>query len=153
MRRYLSIALLAILGGLPLAAQERADSAWRSDLPPEVAREVTDFFNDPRTIHFSGRTRIPAERVVDGDVAVLGGPVTIAGQIRGRVVVINGDVELLRGASISGGLTVVGGRVSGLADARVGGEAVAYSERLRYRRDQSERIVLTESQRRRAPEA
>ncbi len=148
MRRYLSIALLAALAGLPLAAQERADSAWRSDLPPEVAREVTDFFNNPGTIHFSGRTRIPAERIVDGDVAVLGGPVTVAGQIRGRIVVINGDVELLRGASISGGLTVVGGSVSGLADARVGGEAVAYGERLRYRRDNSERIVLTERQRR-----
>lgn len=152
MRRYLSIALPALLVGLPLAAQERTDSAWRSDLPTEVAREVTDFFNHPRTIHFTGRTRIPAERVVDGDVAVLGGPFTVAGQIRGRVVVINGDVELLRGASISGGLTVVGGSVSGLADARVGGEAVAYSERLRYRRDDNERIVLAERQRRRAPD-
>ena len=141
MRRYMSLVLLALLAA-PAAAQERADSAWQNALPPEVARGITEFFNNPRTIHFTGRTRIPAERVVEGDVAVLGGPLTVAGRVTGRVVVVNGDVELLPGAVISEDLTVVGGSISGLENARIGGEALAYREQLRYRRDDSERIML-----------
>lgn len=145
------LGLLLLALAAPAAGQERegapapadtlgAEEVARMDLPPEVAEEVVEFFNDPGTLHLSGRTRIPAERVVSGDVAVLGGPLVVAGRIAGRVVVINGDVELLPGAVVEGGLTVVGGEVAGAEGARVGGEVVAYSERLRYRR-RGERIV------------
>ncbi|HEX2092278.1 MAG TPA: polymer-forming cytoskeletal protein [Longimicrobiaceae bacterium] len=134
----LTLATLLLALGVPAAAQEReapaarADTLIREDLPPEVAEEIVAFFNDPRTLHFSGRTRIPGERSVSGDVAVLGGPLVIAGRVEGRVVVINGSVELLPGAVVDGDLTVVGGEVTGLEGARVGGEVVTYSERLRY---------------------
>jgi hypothetical protein len=39
-------------------------------------------------------------------VAVLNGPLTIAGHVRGRVLAINSDVILLRGARIDGELLV-----------------------------------------------
>ncbi len=124
----------------PGAAASRADTVSRMDLPPEVAEEVIDFFNDQRTLHFSGRTRIPEERAIDGDVAVLGGPLVVAGRIEGRVVVINGDVELLPGAVVDGDLTVVGGEIHGAGrgprhrgGARVHGKAALRAPRRPHR--------------------
>ncbi|HEV2130217.1 MAG TPA: hypothetical protein VGR27_03915, partial [Longimicrobiaceae bacterium] len=104
------------------------------ELPPAVAERLIEFYNAPQTIHFSGPSRVPAERTITGDVAVLGGPFTVAGRVEGDVLVINGDLELLPGAAVTGDVTVVGGRTSGVADASIGGEVVTYSELLRYRR-------------------
>ncbi len=138
MRSSLIALSVLLLAAAPAATQEpaadaaRADTLSRMDLPPEVAEEVIDFFNDQRTLHFSGRTRIPEERAIDGDVGVLGGPLVVAGRIEGRVVVINGDVELLPGAVVDGDLTVVGGEITGLDGARVTGEVLTYTERLRF---------------------
>jgi hypothetical protein len=140
MRRYGCLGLAALLSAAaPLAAQRTEPDSTRvaiadADLPAAVAERLTAFFNDPRTIHFTGRTRIPADRTVQGDVGVLGGPVTVAGHVEGRLVVINGDVELLPGAEVTGDLTVVGGTVTGTEAARVGGEIVTYGERMPYRR-------------------
>ncbi|MEK6611135.1 MAG: hypothetical protein AABZ35_09450, partial [Gemmatimonadota bacterium] len=67
-------------------------------LPRDVADEIVRFFNGPGTLHFSGITRVPAGRGIDGDVAILGGPVTVAGRISGGLVVVNGDVVFERGA-------------------------------------------------------
>jgi hypothetical protein len=141
MRRYGCLALAALIhAAAPLAAQRtEPDSASPAtiadaDLPAAVAERLTAFFNDPATIHFTGRTRIPADRVIQGDVGVLGGPLTIAGRIDGRVVVINGDVDLLPGAEVTGDLTVVGGTVTGTDAAKVGGEIVTYGQRMPYRR-------------------
>lgn len=151
MRTPVLCALSALLLALtaPGAAQEptarpaSADTLRRDDLPRHVADRIVEFFNDPETLHFSGRTRIPEERSISGDVAVLGGPLVVAGHVQGRVVVINGDVELLPGATIDGDLTVVGGEITGLEAARVGGQAVAYSERLHYAHS-GDRIVRRE---------
>ncbi|HET6230216.1 MAG TPA: hypothetical protein VFE05_09120 [Longimicrobiaceae bacterium] len=148
MFRYGIIGLsAALLLAAPAAAQQGGGrdtvpgTIGQADLPADAAERLTAFFNDPETIHFSGRTRIPADRTVQGDVAVLGGPVTIAGRIEGRLVVINGDVELLPGAVITGDLTVAGGRVTGEDQARIGGEMVAYSQPLPLER-RGDRIVL-----------
>ncbi len=147
MRRYGILALFALALAAPAGAQGTAGTdtiprrgIGEADLPRDVAERITAFFNDPETIHFTGRTRIPPERTITGDVAVLGGPLVVAGRIDGDVVVINGDVELLSGASVTGDLTVVGGAVTGQDDARLGGEVVAYSGRLPYER-RGERIV------------
>lgn len=131
-------AVLFLLAAMPAAAQEpdvpRGDTIRAFSLSPEIAEELIAFVNHPGTIQFSGRGRIPAERTVTGDVAVLGGPLIVAGRIEGRVVVINGDVELLPGAVITGDLTVAGGEISGTKNAVLGGVTTAYSEPLRYRR-------------------
>ena len=134
--------LFSVSGRLPAQEPAAADSLRELGLPAHVEDELIAFFNDSATIHFSGRTRIPPERIITGDVAILGGPVTIAGRIDGSIAVINGDVELLPTAEISGNLTVVGGVLEGTSSARVGGELVAYSEALRYRR-RGNRIART----------
>ena len=84
-------------------------------LPRAVVDEVIRFFNAPGTVTFSGATRIPVARGVDGDVAVIGGPVALAGRIGGSLVVINGDLTFERGAVIGGDVLVVGGTIVGAA--------------------------------------
>jgi len=114
----------------PLGGQEpRIEEA---DLPRWVQEDVINFFNDPSTIHFTGRTRIPSTRVVVGDVAALGGPFTIAGEVDGDLVVVNGDLVFESGGAVSGNVLVVGGRVFGEDLGTVGGDLRIFSEPLRY---------------------
>lgn len=143
--RHASIAALAasilLLAAAPLAAQDGGYTIRVSpqgpdprQLPRDVADEVIHFFNAPGTLHFSGITRIPAARGIDGDVAVLGGPVTVAGRISGSLHVINGDLILEDGAVIGGDILVVGGDIEGQSRASIAGETRSYRNVLRYRR-------------------
>ena len=144
----LAAALAAVLAlampTVPLGAQERM---WDEvDLPRNVAEEIVDFFNRSGTIRFHGRAEIPAGKTIQGDVAVLGGPVEIAGEIQGDVVVVNGDLTVLAGGRITGDLTVVGGWVVAEPGA-VGGQTTVYEEALPYRRS-GERITYSDRSRR-----
>lgn len=130
--------LLTLAGPKPLSGQE---SGGGLALPPEVAAEIVDFYNDGATIRMIGSTHIAAGSEIAGGIAVLGGPVTVAGRVAGRLVVINGDVILEPGAAIAGDLTVVGGVVRGLEGVPVSGSVVIYRAPLRFR-TQGERISL-----------
>jgi len=112
-----------------LAQEPRVEEA---DLPRWVAEDVINFFNDPSTFHFTGRTRIPSTRVISGNVAVLGGPFTLAGEVDGDLVVVNGDLVLETGGTVTGDVLVVGGRILGqdLGDLR--GNLRVFDEPLRY---------------------
>ena len=113
-------------------------------LPQEVEREVTDVFNSPSTVRASGAYEIEPGRVVPGDVAVLNGPLTIAGRVNGRVVAINSDVVLKPGARVEGQILVVGGTVDGKDGAFIGGDVRTYRQRLTYRRD-GDRLIASGS--------
>ncbi|MFH1763152.1 MAG: polymer-forming cytoskeletal protein [Gemmatimonadota bacterium] len=118
------------LSGSPLLGQEpRIEEA---DLPRWVEEDVINFFNDPSTIHFTARTRIPSTRVVLGDVAALGGPFTIAGEVDGDLVVVNGDLVFESGGAVTGNVLVVGGRVFGEDVATIGGSLRVFDGPLRY---------------------
>ncbi len=141
--RMLALPLLLSLAA-PAAAQE--DTVPRrtvdaSRLPPDVAVRVAEFVNDPGTTRFNGRTRISAESRITGDVAVIDGPLTLAGHIDGDLVVVNGDLEFLAGSGVTGDVIVVGGTVTGEELPALGGEVIAYSAPLEYRR-RGERIVV-----------
>ncbi len=73
-----------------------------------------------------------ASRTVDGNVAVLNGPVTVAGTIRGSLVAINADVRFAPGARVDRDVIVVGGTITGADSATLGGEIVQQAELLRY---------------------
>ena len=103
-------------------------------LPRDVADDVIHLFNSESTVRFSGSTRIPTARGVDGDVAVLGGPVVVGGRISGSLAVINGDVEFEPGAVVGGEVVVVGGTIQGADRASIEGEIRSYRDPLRYRR-------------------
>jgi hypothetical protein len=130
----LALALLLWLAP-PLPAQEHA-----GELPEEVESAVVDFFNDPRRARYTGPTRIEADRTLRSDVAVLEGPLVVAGRIHGSVVAVDAEVELLPGAVVTGDILVVGGAVHGMQEATVGGEVLIYPQGFDYRVE-GDRIV------------
>ncbi|MEP6690722.1 MAG: polymer-forming cytoskeletal protein [Gemmatimonadaceae bacterium] len=133
MRRHLiSIGAVLALGARALGAQ--------GALPPAIAADVARLFNAPAAVRATGALVVRADQIVAGDVAVLEGPVTIAGRVTGRVLIVNGDVTLERGARIDGDLIVIGGRVSGQDVATIGGQVQRFEPQLRYHAD-GDRIV------------
>jgi len=144
------LALVAARGAaFPLAAQERDTTRRdpapaREVLPADVAREVASLFNAADGVRATDRLEIEAGRVVRGDVAVLRGPLVLAGHVNGRVIAVNSDVILSPTARIDGDLVVVGGEVEGRVLARVGGETRVYRQRLRYSIEGDRLIADTE---------
>ena len=119
--RSLTLALCATLVAHVVGAQ-RSDSTYdRAGLPRDIAQEATRLFNETAALRATDRVEIEENRVIDGDVAVLNGPVIIAGRVRGRVLAINSDVILRHTARIDGDLLVVGGEVEGRHAAFIGG--------------------------------
>ncbi len=119
------------------AAQETArDSAGAiAGLPVAVATEAIRVYNAASTLRARGALTIDAKYDGAGDVAVLNGPLVVAGHVTGRVVAINADVLLEPGARIDGDLLVVGGRVDGRADGSIGGDVRVFHDALFYRED------------------
>lgn len=124
-------ALVALMPAPVRAVQEEA----LTQLPDSVALRVIAFYNSSRTIRLSGESRVPEGGTLVGQVAVLGGPMNVAGRIAGSLVVINGDLVFERGAVVEGGVTVVGGAISGLSFATITGGITQYREPLRFRHD------------------
>ncbi len=138
--RMVSAVILVLSVQANAASQDTVQVGVRTPLPPgkELAPRVADslvsFYNNPTTIRMSGRTRIPADRTIEGDLAILGGPVELAGAIIGNVAVFNGDINLSPGSRIDGNLTVVGGIATGIEQGRVSGVVTTYMVVFRYRR-------------------
>ncbi len=129
-RAWAQDTVITIRPARPGAAQRLA----MRQLPRDVADDVIRLFNSESTLRFSGSTRIPTARGIDGDVAILGGPVVVGGRVSGSLVVINGDVEFASGAVVGGDVLVVGGTIQGADRASISGEIRAYRDPLRYRR-------------------
>jgi len=146
MPRLMMAAMALALAAAPALAQEEpiyipsSRSPDVRQLPRDIVDEVIRFFNAPATLHFSGLTRIPTARGIDGDVAVLGGPVTMAGRISGSLYVINGDVTFEPGAVVGGDILVVGGSIEGQSNVAVTGQLRSYRDVLRYRREGDELV-------------
>ena len=132
--RRLAIALCALIGS-SVGAQDRDIRIERSGLPRDVAREAARLFNETSAMRSTGRLEIDQDRIIDGDLAVLNGPVYISGRVKGRVLAINSDVVLRPSARIDGDLLVVGGEVEGRHAAYVGGEIRIYRQQLQYVRE------------------
>jgi len=136
MPRYASpLALLLLLAPLEARAQDVV-----ARLPDSVALRVIAFYNSPRTTRLAGESRIAEGARLTGSVAILGGPVSMAGRIEGDLVVINGDLAFESGAAITGSVTVVGGSLSGAQFATIGGATQHFREPLRFRHDAGELV-------------
>lgn len=134
MRRFMVALLAALSLSAPAAAQRRDTTIDRTGLPRDIAREASQLFNETAALRATDRLEIEQGKVVDGDVAVLNGPVLIGGTVHGRVLAINSDVVLRPSARIDGDLLVIGGEVEGRHTAYVGGEIRIYRQRLAYTR-------------------
>ena len=126
------VGCLVIFGATVASTQQPDTVSTVNALPRDVAREVVALFNVTRGLRATEQVDIPAGRTIAGDVSVLNGPITIAGRVTGRVLAINADVLLRRGARIDGDILVVGGEVDGADSASVGGEIRVYHPPLRY---------------------
>ncbi len=137
--RRLLVAATLVLASLSLptttaAQQQRTDSAAvrNGPLPKAVGREALLVYNQATTVRSLGPYKVDSGTVVGSDVAVVDGPVIVAGHVTGRLVAINADVEFRLGARVDGDVLVVGGRVTGVSDAVIGGGIRVYRDRLDY---------------------
>lgn len=135
MRRTFLLLLLA------LTPAARAQQPAQPDaLPSAVRRLVVERWNTNTDFRAVDRAEINATTEIVGNVAVLRGPLILAGHVTGTVLVINGDLLLMPTARIDGDLLVVGGDVEGRAAARIGGTTQIFRASLNYR-EQGERLI------------
>ena len=93
MRRTLLTILLALA---PAAVAQQPVTPAPQLLPRDVRQTVVERWNGSAEFRASDRAEIGATSEVRGNVAVLRGPLVIAGRVIGSVLVINGDVILRR---------------------------------------------------------
>lgn len=129
-----------------VVAAQRPDTVRVSRLearsiPLEVIDDVARIYNAPGTLRVGGSYDVEAGRVVDSDIAVLDGPITIGGHVRGRVVAINGSVFLEPGARIDRDITILGGRIEGREGATVQGDIRVYAASVSYMREGTVLVV------------
>jgi hypothetical protein len=91
----------------------------------------------------TGATTIAAGDSIGGNVAVLWGPLTIAGRVHGDVIVINGSVTIAPTGHVDNDVIVTGGTVTGADSAHVGGLLQVHSDPLRFR--QAGDLIIAES--------
>lgn len=115
----------------------------RSQPATRIERWAVEVFNAPGTDRTFGPRTIELGERVERDVAVVDGPVVVAGTVLGDLVAINADVTLEDGAVVEGDVVVLGGELYRAAGARVEGSTRRQSERVRVRRVEN-RLELTE---------
>jgi hypothetical protein len=144
MRTSALVLAMLVLPGLSEAQRRDTVPAPAGGLSRDVAQEVVSLFNATTTLRATDRIEIDSTREVKGNVAVLNGPLILAGHVTGRVLAINADVLLQKGARIDGDLLVVGGEVDGLPNAAIGGEVRVYHPPLRYTQNGDQLVAQSE---------
>lgn len=131
-----------LLGLLALTLTPAALGAQGRD-SRTITSVAVSTWNATATTRIVGDYDVPAGSEVAGTVAVLNGPVTIAGRITGALVAINADVRLESGASIGRDLVVIGGTVRRADGVTIGGEVRTQAELLRYSME-GDRLIADE---------
>src|SRR5438477_1057346 len=138
--------LALLLVAVPVAAGAQRDTAARrQSLPRDVRGEIVTRWNGPAAARAAGRLEIDESRDVPGDVAVLNGPLIIAGHVHGDVLAVNADVLIRRTARVDGNLLVVGGDIEGRSTAQINGSTRIYRQSLAYR-EEGDRIVAVDDE-------
>jgi hypothetical protein len=99
-----------VVGPGPAPSQSSALPQW-----------AVEFFNAATTTSVVGGLTVRSDTTYDGDLAVVDGPLVIAGTVNGTVVAINASVEIWDGASITGDVIVLGGTLRDEMGSRVEG--------------------------------
>ncbi len=120
--------LALVFVALPSAAAHAQTPVTEAELTVEQADSLIAFFNRSGTTRLTGDARLQSQI---GDVAMLGGQLTLAGTSTGDVVIINGSLVFEPGAVVQGDVFVIGGPVDGAEQARVG-SITLYRELVRY---------------------
>ena len=135
----------AMLAASLLAPRLRAQAAdtVHAGLSYDDASEIAYRFNSAAGRRNTGATTIALGDSVNGNVAVLWGPLTIAGVVHGNVIVVNGSVTIEPTGHVDKDVIVTGGTISGADSAHVGGELRAHGEALRFH--QAGDLIIAES--------
>lgn len=125
--------LVLASGQVGLAAQVDTVVVVRPGAIPsrlyQVEQWAVDLFNYPTTTRVVGEMVIRRDARYAGSVAVLDGPLVVAGTVEGDVVAINSDLEILSTAVIHGSVLVLGGRLTDERGAIIRGALRRYSSR------------------------
>jgi hypothetical protein len=108
-----------------------------------IEQWAVDRFNAQGTIRVFGELTVRDGDWLDGDVAVLDGPVVVYGTITGDLVAINADVTIADGGVVQRDIVVLGGTLDVGDGARVEGSTRWHAERVSVRRD-GNRLELTD---------
>lgn len=137
--------VLAMIPALRMAAQkrtgEREQGRPAAAAPQTVAREMLDIYNAPATRREHGAVTIDEDEDVRGDVAVTGGPLTVRGHVRGRVVAINASIRLTPGSRVGGDVLIAGGTLEGRTLGYVGGDVRVYRDAIAYHHEGSDLVA------------
>jgi hypothetical protein len=124
--RALPALVLVLVSAGPLAAQ--TPDLRRAGLSRDEARRLEAVIEDDDTRHLSGDATIAADHVIDGPVYLERGILTVAGTIRGDLIVVDGDVVFQAGARVTGDVTVIGGTTVDAGMATLAGTLTEYGE-------------------------
>lgn len=133
---------LVLMWATPLMAQVAITEV---PLTAEDATRAVALYNAAETTRLSGDSRIAGGSEIEQNVAVLDGSLTLAGRIRGDLVIIHGDLIAEPGARVEGRVTVVGGAVQGAENLRAAA-VVVHRERLKYELRDGALLLLREVQ-------
>jgi hypothetical protein len=128
-----SAAAPAPLGAQTPAAADTAAARRAQDPDVSGAGAALARYNAPGVRRVRGPLVVAAGDTLAGDLAVVGGPLTLAGRVAGRVTVVNGDLLFGPGASVGGDVLVVGGLVDGQRAATLGGDLHLLRRPVAYR--------------------
>ena len=104
MKLFIRGILLLVL--LPAALQAQTPIT-EAELTAVRADSLIAFFNRPGTTRLTGDAHLPAGSDV-GDIAILGGELTLGARVTGSVIVVNGSIRFEAGARVDGDVHVIG---------------------------------------------
>ncbi|MCK4579537.1 MAG: polymer-forming cytoskeletal protein, partial [Candidatus Marinimicrobia bacterium] len=104
---------LVLMVGLPAFGQED-DTTSTQNARVEPSGEIKIFTD----------LTIPEGEIRSGNLRVIGGDLTVAGTVTGRITVIGGAVEILPTATIEGSIYALGGKINRDPGATVTGQVI-----------------------------
>ena len=123
-----------------------ADSAALG-LPAEVVAELLHVYNDSLTLRLPGGIVLPRGARLGGTVATFRGITRVAGEVDGRLVIVNGDLVIEPGGVVRGDILVAGGRLRVEPGGTHDGEARVYWDAAPVTRQQDGTLAIRERRR------
>jgi hypothetical protein len=101
------------------------ESSDESDTPDEPKHIRTEFTGKSgNMMRIGSDVHVEKDRVISGDLVVVGGDITVDGHVEGDVVALGGDIQLGANSRVDGDVACIGGQLSEDPGAFVGGQRV-----------------------------
>ena len=125
------ILVLLLLTWLPITAQQQAEGDQQDETKVSPSGEIK-IFDD---------LLIPEGEVRSGAIRVIGGNLTVAGRVTGRITVLGGDVDLEPTAQVEGTIIALGGSIRRSEGAQVTGDVLEVNRgKVSLTREEAEEI-------------